>query len=117
MRNGGKLLGMGGLVRLLLALSLAAAAFAHRPVPLADAAAADLAAYVLPDGSAPSLCITQDGEHDKHHDRSGGCEFCRIATTILLHCLPDVFEGRGLRRVPALSSGKDILRLRSCQPR
>ena len=67
--------------RLALALALVLAAFAHRPASPTPSGMSvwELAQYVLPDGSLPSLCLPGE-EH-----RFGGhhCEFCLIAGAVL----------------------------------
>lgn len=65
-------------VRCVVMAALVMAAFAHRgamavPVP------AELAAYVLPDGSLPDICLTGDTNDTGHDHASVACEFCLIA--------------------------------------
>jgi hypothetical protein len=76
-------------LRILCAVALVFVGFAHQ-LPAAAAGEfdpAELAQYVLPDGTLPTLCVTttdksgQD-QHDKAH--SHGCEACRISAAILL---------------------------------
>ncbi len=80
-------------VRILCALALLLVGFAHRPPVLSDQAE-DYAAYRLPDGSLPSLCITstdEDGNGAEHHKLHGqGCEACRIGASVLLPNPSDV---------------------------
>ena len=50
-----------GLVRMLCALSLLLVAFAHRPLALETVpslSSADVASFMLPDGTLPDLCLT-----------------------------------------------------------
>ena len=63
--------------RLALVAVLVMAAFAHRPAAPATGgmSLAELAQYVLPDGTLPDLCLP-GGER---HGASGHCEFCLIA--------------------------------------
>ncbi|ANM09356.1 MULTISPECIES: DUF2946 family protein [unclassified Rhizobium] len=82
-------------LRILCAAALVFVAFAHQaPVATAsESGPADLAQYVLPDGTLPSLCVTvsdtsDQGQHDKTH--SHGCEACRIGASILLPAPADV---------------------------
>jgi hypothetical protein len=74
-------------VRILCAVALLLVGFAHRP-PVLGNQAEDYAAYRLPDGSLPSLCITatdEDGKDTTHHKWLGqGCEACRIGASVLL---------------------------------
>lgn len=82
-------------LRILCAAALVFVAFAHQaPVAAAsDAGPAELAQYVLPDGTLPTLCVTatdqsDQGQHDKTH--SHGCEACRIGASTLLPAPMDV---------------------------
>ena len=72
------------MLRIMCVVALTLVAFAHRPVALPETSGFDLAAYTLPDGSVPVLCITDDGDGSSGHAGSGSCEFCRIATSIVL---------------------------------
>ncbi|WP_422373107.1 hypothetical protein [Hoeflea sp.] len=77
-------IGRSGWLRILCALSLLLVAFAHNPLGFPDRMAAygeaDLAAFVLPDGSLPDICITDEGSED-HHDAFAGCEACRLVSS------------------------------------
>ena len=81
-------------LRILCAVALVFVGFAHQ-APAAAAGAfdpAELAHYVLPDGTLPTLCVTVPdksdtdksgaSQHDKAH--SHGCEACRIGASTLL---------------------------------
>ncbi|WJH41689.1 hypothetical protein N7E02_15485 [Aliirhizobium terrae] len=78
-------------VRLICALALIMIGFAHKP-PASNHPVfnlAELAAYTLPDGTIPTLCITvTDDDHTDHHQHDGhlakGCEACRIAAAAAL---------------------------------
>lgn len=73
------------------ALALVMVAFAHKPITLSPAYGADLAAYVLPDGTVPAIC--HDGENGKDpHKAHGdhGCEACRISAGAMLPAAPVV---------------------------
>lgn len=78
--------GMIGLFALIMA------GFAHKPVDLADSQDADLAGYVLPDGTLPVLCLTGDNDSGSgqraHQD---ACDFCRLASSVVLPA-PDHFD-------------------------
>ena len=83
-------------LRILCAVALVFVGFAHQ-VPVAAAGEfdpAELAQFVLPDGTLPTLCVTttdtsgQDQQHDKAH--SHGCEACRISASILLPAPTDI---------------------------
>jgi hypothetical protein len=76
-------------LRLICAFALCALAFAHTPI---DARAfgiplSEVAAYTLPDGTVPVLCLATSG-HDDHQRHSGlgpnGCEACRLSAALLL---------------------------------
>ena len=89
-------------VRAICAVALMLAAFAHRPVALPAYGGDDLAAYVLPDGSLPILCLTDfdgDGKPDAVSDH---CEFCRIAASVDLPAPPEVADRGGLGVVVAV---------------
>ncbi len=82
-------------LRILCAVALVFVGLAHQaPIAAAgDAGPAELAQYVLPDGTLPTLCVTvtdapDQGQHDKTH--SHGCEACRIGASILLPAPADV---------------------------
>lgn len=92
-------------VRLICALALIMVGFAHKP-PVSDHPVfnlAELAAYTLPDGTVPTLCITvTDDNHSDHHQHDGhlakGCEACRIAAATLLPIPPDDADASIVRR-------------------
>ena len=98
-----------GLVRMLCALSLLLVAFAHQPLVSSAAAAyadVDIAEYVLPDGTLPSLCL--DGEEDGHHLFASHCEACRIVSSV---DLPSPFDGYVVNRLSAvieLTAPRDV---------
>ncbi len=83
------------LVRVICAMALLFAGFAYQEPGIASSAvaAAELAEYVLPDGTLPVICT--DGskhaadQHGKTHVR--GCEACRISPSILLP-MPDTIK-------------------------
>ena len=66
------------------ALAMVLVAFAHQPVfedaERNRAAAIDLSAYVLPDGSLPVLCFGDAGDGDGRTTLSTNCDACRIAS-------------------------------------
>jgi len=85
---------------MLCALSLLLVAFAHQPLVSSAAASAyagvDIAEYVLPDGTLPSLCL--DGGEDGHHSFVNHCEACRIVSSVVL---PSPFDGYVVNRLSA----------------
>lgn len=87
---------MAKLVRILCAIALLCVGFAHKtPVSVTAIPTAELAAYTLPDGSLPVLCLPEDGGHGKGggHDFGNGCEACRITASTVLP-LPSDTIGR-----------------------
>lgn len=82
-----------GWVRMLCVLSLVLVAFAHKPLDVSNQleayAGVDISAYILPDGTLPDLCLTDEGD-DSHHAGNNHCEACRIASSV---DLPLPFSG------------------------
>ncbi|MEZ5789342.1 MAG: hypothetical protein R3D34_00545 [Nitratireductor sp.] len=96
------------LLSLALTLALVMTAFAHRAASLNDVSSIDLAAYVLPDGSTPSLCVGDDGSAGgKSSKHAHPCEFCRIAGSAGLAVPPDdcVPQSWEIGREPTLQHG------------
>lgn len=62
----------------LYALAMASLPFAHRQP--ATAAAPDLSAYALPDGTLPILCTTNPNGSGKSQQGSGTCDACRLTS-------------------------------------
>ena len=79
-------------VRMLCALALVFVAFAHQPVIAASNNQIDLAAYTLPDGTVPVLCLPgSDGDTEKgKHHADKDCEACRISASVHLPAPPQV---------------------------
>jgi hypothetical protein len=73
--------GFQALVRFACVLALLLVAFAHRPMAFA-AVPFDVAAYTLPDGTIPDLCVP--GNAGKGEVHPTGCEFCRLASSVIL---------------------------------
>ncbi|MBB4234523.1 DUF2946 family protein [Rhizobium esperanzae] len=75
------------LVRILCAIALVSVGFAHQ-APAIAADPVDLAEYVLPDGTLPTLCVTVSDDEGKtgtdHRLHNHGCEACRISASTLL---------------------------------
>jgi hypothetical protein len=66
-------------IRVLLIAAVVLSAFAHRPL-LDEPQPLELAQYVLPDGTLPDLCLTQERDGDpRHHHHHAFCDFCVIA--------------------------------------
>ncbi|WP_350092373.1 hypothetical protein [Hoeflea sp.] len=85
-------IGRSGWLRFVCALSLLLVAFAHKPLGFPDRTAAygaaEIAAFVLPDGSLPDICLA-GGDSERHHDAFTGCEACRLAAAPGLPSAPD----------------------------
>ncbi|PCK88662.1 hypothetical protein CPT32_00155 [Rhizobium sophoriradicis] len=80
-------------LRILCAVALVFVGLAHQApiVAAGEAGPAEIAQYVLPDGTLPTLCVSDksdQGRHDKSHTH--GCEACRIGASILLPAPADV---------------------------
>ncbi|YBV95679.1 hypothetical protein M1D80_18980 [Phyllobacteriaceae bacterium JZ32] len=93
------------MVRFICALALVLLAFAHRPVDLGHGSGVDLAAYTLPDGTVPVLCLPSGGnggDHGHHDDFYGNsCEACRISAAFACPVPPKTAG-------PVLSPGETI---------
>lgn len=73
-------------LRILCAIAFLSVGFAHK-APFAEAAqAVKFAAYTLPDGTVPDICLNNDagGSHQKKHVLDRDCEACRISASVLL---------------------------------
>lgn len=78
---------MAKLVRMLCAIALFCVGFAHKPPSIESAIPlSEIAAYILPDGTVPVLCLFHHDETGKHQspDFGNGCEACRITASIIL---------------------------------
>lgn len=85
-------------VRTICAIALLLVGFAHQPPAIAMAGSAPLAlsSYVLPDGTVPDICFSEDGAHgDGHAPELSVCDACIIASSILLPAPADL-SGRPL---------------------
>lgn len=91
----------GKLVRIICTIALLCIGFAHR-APSVDAAPhpSEIAAYTLPDGSVPVICLSGHTDEADHHGHDGlrDCDACRISNAI---ALPEPVQTAGL---PAYSS-------------
>ena len=86
-------------VRIICALALMFVSFGHQtPVLAGDGSStAELAQYVLPDGSLPTLCVTVVDSSGKSHGKIAhlhGCEACRISASVMLPAPADVTGAR-----------------------
>jgi hypothetical protein len=75
------------LVRMICAIALLFVGFAHQAPAFAKGGfiTPEFAAYVLPDGTLPVICIAGKGEQKHRRDQADGakCEACRIGSTAL----------------------------------
>lgn len=81
------------MVRIMCALALLLIGFAHQPPDaVGHLSAAEMAEYVLPDGTLPELCHSLHEDEAKHpgHDQATGCEVCRLTASILLPTPTDI---------------------------
>ncbi|MEK1890846.1 MAG: hypothetical protein AAAB35_25440 [Phyllobacterium sp.] len=105
-------------LRMLCAIALVFVAFAHKPI-VADADPIDLAAYTLPDGTIPVLCLPGSGDQDDHHKSSWhgtGCEACRLSVSFILP-VPPFVSGAKVQPAQSLATErKAILIARSLYP-
>lgn len=83
-------------LRMLCAIALLSVGFAHKvPAGVADQTSAfELAAFALPDGTMPDICLSDGHTGDQDHSYAGDCEACRLSATILL---PDPADTVGRR--------------------
>ena len=72
------------LLRGLCAVSLALVAFAHQPAAPPSDNAFEAAAFTLPDGTLPTLCVTGPDGDGGNAPGLEHCEFCRLAGSIFL---------------------------------
>jgi hypothetical protein len=82
-------------VRIILAFLLVIVGLSHQP-PLGagDMVTLDVAAYVLPDGTLPELCVTTDDGEVPHYGAATICEACLIASSAMLPTPVDVVGRR-----------------------
>ncbi len=86
------------IVRMMIIVALTMIGFAHKPV-MADAVPASIeyAAYTLPDGTLPVICVTVTSDEDMSGAKGGmgayGCDACRLAAAILIPEPPTLNAG------------------------
>lgn len=72
-------------VRIILALVLVLVGLSHQPPQaVGQLPAAEVAQYVLPDGSLPDLCISSDEGENPHRLAGSVCDACLISSSTLL---------------------------------
>ena len=78
-------------VRVLSALALLFLSFAHQPAFARQITPATTADYMLPDGSIGDICYGLDGvdgHGSSHEGMAPICDYCRLATAVLLPTPP-----------------------------
>ncbi|KPF58775.1 hypothetical protein IP85_08630 [Rhizobium sp. AAP116] len=82
-------------VRIILAFLLVIVGLSHQPpLGVGDMVTLDVAAYVLPDGTLPELCVTTDDGEVPHYGAATICEACLIASSAMLPTPVDVVGRR-----------------------
>ncbi|KPH08263.1 hypothetical protein CO657_09485 [Rhizobium acidisoli] len=71
-------------LRMLCALSLVLLGLAHQAPQAAASDSYDASAYVLPDGTVASLCVTVKDADGKTVAFKPNCEACRLSASVLL---------------------------------
>jgi hypothetical protein len=75
-------------VHLVCAIALMLVGFAHQPPVInTSSGTIDVSQYVLPDGSLPIFCITDNGGDEQSRGKMHmvhGCDACQITASILL---------------------------------
>lgn len=100
---------LAAFMRLACVLSLLLVSFVHRPQITVSNDAVDLAAYVLPDGTIPVLCLTGGNGEEKGKVDSGSCEYCRLAASVALPDAPADFQSCALSSdIPFIPPGDDV---------
>ncbi len=100
-------------VRLVCALALTFGGIASgalpidtQPVSADDQQTADLAAYILPDGTIPTLCVTVNDDSGEKHGTTGhlhGCDACEITLVAFLLPEPPAGPSHFARHAPDVS--------------
>ena len=72
------------LLRMLCALSLLLLGLAHQAPQAVASEGYDAAAYVLPDGTFASLCVTVNDTDGKTVAFKPNCEACRLSASVIL---------------------------------
>ena len=73
------------MVRILCVIALVFVGFSHKLIASSPSTPVDIAAYALPDGTLPLLCVGgQASGPDTNAALFASCEFCRISTAIVL---------------------------------
>ncbi|MBX4924756.1 hypothetical protein [Rhizobium binae] len=71
-------------LRMLCALSLLLLGFAHQAPQAVASDGYDAAAYMLPDGTFASLCVTENEAEGKTVGFKPNCEACRLSASVIL---------------------------------
>jgi hypothetical protein len=90
-------------LRIICAIALLFVGLAHVPldadrysIPLSA-----IAAYTLPDGTVPVLCLPSNDGEQNHHDSGSSCETCRLAASVLLPAPADTYGLPIMRQLEA----------------
>ncbi|MBZ9653931.1 hypothetical protein [Phyllobacterium lublinensis] len=97
-------------MRMLCAVALVFVAFAHNPVTAGSADQIDLAAYTLPDGTVPVLCLPGSGDQEQHKTawHGTGCEACRLSASFILP-VPPVSSGPTVNPAQSLAVQRETI--------
>jgi hypothetical protein len=79
---------IAAIVRLMSVIALVMVGFAHKPV-VAQPLKLQFAAYILPDGTLPTLCLNDDPSQPATL-ADHGCDACRLAAAILVPAPPRI---------------------------
>lgn len=71
-------------LRILCAVAILFLGLGHQPLGLPQRQGYDAAAYVLPDGSQATLCVTVGDDNGKPAALKSNCEVCRLAASVML---------------------------------
>lgn len=100
---------IGKTLTIICAIAMIWISFAHRPVvTLVTDQTVNLSAYTLPDGTIPIICF--GGEGDGESTSYQGCEYCRLADTVISPASPQVFV-RVVNTVRVVSSASEKIPL------
>ncbi len=78
-------------LRMACAIALLSVGFAHKPLDVQALSQVELAAYTLPDGTVPDLCLPgDDGSGKLKHQMSHDCEACRLSASVVIPQPPAV---------------------------
>ncbi|MEQ9345518.1 MAG: hypothetical protein RIG26_03650 [Thalassospira sp.] len=80
-------------VRILCVIALMLVGVSHKLASFGPIPDSDLASFALPDGTLPVLCLSgQISDPDNNAGLLDSCEFCRIASAVILPDNPSIPE-------------------------